>query len=73
MDKMTSNGQAESLLRLISGARTSPEQLRRLRAVGVLERIGNAEARTLLRDIAGGAANAPETIAATRGLRRLGR
>ena len=72
-ERMVNNEQAERLLRLISGARTSPEQLRRLRAVGVLERIGNADARSLLRDIAGGTANAPETIAATAALRRLGK
>ena len=60
-------------MRLIAGARTSPEQLRRLRAVSVLERIGTADARALLRDIAGGAANAPEAAEAAVALRRLGK
>ncbi len=52
-------------------AHPSPEQLRQLRAVEVLERIGTPEARTLLESLAKGAAGARLTREAKDTLRRL--
>jgi hypothetical protein len=51
----------------------APEHLRRMRAVEVLERIGNARAKGVLRKLAGGAAGAPLTQAAQEALARLGK
>jgi WD40 repeat protein len=53
--------------------RRVPEELRALRAVDVLERIGSAEARQILRRVAGGAAQARLTQEAQASLRRLER
>jgi RNA polymerase sigma factor (sigma-70 family) len=72
LEKFVNEEQAERLIRLIAGARTWPQQLRRVRAVAVLERIGTAEAIEVLREVAGGA-DAPETAEAAVALRRLGR
>ena len=49
----------------------SPELLRRLRAISVLERIASKDARQLLATLAGGVAHAPETEAAKTSLGRL--
>jgi hypothetical protein len=49
----------------------SPEVLRRLRAIRVLERVGSAESRAVLERLAAGAPSAPETREATAALRRL--
>jgi RNA polymerase sigma factor (sigma-70 family) len=49
------------------------EQLRRLRALEVLERLASPEARQLLAALAGGAAEARLTVEARRTLDRLGR
>jgi hypothetical protein len=53
--------------------RRVPEELRTLRAVDVLEQIGTAEAREILRTLAGGAAEARLTQEARASLRRLER
>jgi hypothetical protein len=47
--------------------------LRTLRAIRVLEHIGTAEARELLRKLAGGAAEVRETREAEKALQRLQR
>jgi WD40 repeat protein len=49
----------------------SPEVLRRLRAIGVLEQVGSPEARHLLEELAKGLPGAPETEAVRAALRRL--
>ena len=49
-----------------------PEQLRAERALSVLERVGDAEARKLLEELAGGAPEARLTIEAKAALGRLG-
>jgi hypothetical protein len=51
----------------------SPELLQALRAVEALERAGTPEARRLLAELAGGAAEAWLTREATAALKRLGR
>jgi len=50
-----------------------PEQKRAVRALGVLERIDNADARKLLEELAGGAAESPLTVDAKAALDRLGK
>lgn len=50
-----------------------PEQVRALRALGVLELIGNAGARKLLSELAGGAPEAALTLQAKAALERLGK
>jgi RNA polymerase sigma factor (sigma-70 family) len=50
----------------------APETLRRLRAIQVLEAVGSAEARDLLRSLAGGPPAAWETQEAAVALQRLG-
>ncbi len=50
-----------------------PDQKRTLRALAVLERVGNADARKLLEELAGGAAEAPLTVDAKTALDRLGK
>jgi hypothetical protein len=49
------------------------DQLRATRALRVLERIGNADAAKLLKELAGGAAQAPLTVQAKAVLDRLGK
>ncbi len=56
-----------------TGAPPAGEELRALRAVEVLERIGTAEARRVLETLAGGGADAPLTREAKAALRRAGR
>jgi hypothetical protein len=51
----------------------TPEHLRRQRALTILERLGTAEARRVLTDLAEGAAAARQTQAARSALQRLGR
>lgn len=48
-----------------------PEVLRAVRAVAVLERLGTADARRLLEDLAGGSVDSPQTRAAKLALGRL--
>jgi len=73
------NASAESRARLggllekVSDAARTPEQLRVLRAVEVLELIGNTEARGVLKALAGGAPASIQTQAAQRALERLER
>lgn len=50
---------------------TTPEQRRRIRAIEALERIGSADARRLLEELAGGAADAVQTHEAKASLERL--
>jgi hypothetical protein len=50
-----------------------PEQVRAVRALRVLEWTGTAEARKLLEELAGGAAEAPMTVQAKASLERLGK
>jgi hypothetical protein len=50
----------------------SPEQMRGVRALAVLERIGDAESRKFLEELAGGAPGAPLTTEAKAVLDRLG-
>jgi hypothetical protein len=63
--------QVEKLLKRLDGFVTRPNQLRLLRAVEVLERIGTADARALLRDLAKGAPAARLTREAKSALQRL--
>jgi WD40 repeat protein len=61
----------EALLQTPAAVNHSPELLRRLRAISVLERIASMDARQLLTTLAGGVAHAPETQAAKSALERL--
>jgi hypothetical protein len=61
----------EQLLDRLEGPITSPEQLRVLRAIEVLEHIGSAEARGVLENLAGGAPEARVTQEAKASLGRL--
>jgi WD40 repeat protein len=65
----------EELLYQVAEQRSRPtgERLRRLRAIGVLEQIGTAEARKLLEQLSQGAAGASLTREAKASLLRLGR
>jgi WD40 repeat protein len=62
---------AEQLLDRLSGPVRTPEPLRGLRAVEVLERIGTPEARAVLHRLAGGAPEARLTREARAALERL--
>ena len=57
--------------RLLSGLKAPGERLRQVRILEVLERIGNAEARALLTEVAGGADGAWLTREAAASLARL--
>jgi WD40 repeat protein len=61
----------EKLLARLDKAAAPPEELRALRGVEVLERIGTAEAREILTALAEGAPGAPLTIQARAALERL--
>ncbi len=64
---------AEDLLEKINFPITSPDQLRVIRSVEVLEKIGNAEAKRLLGTLAEGTPGAELTEEATAALTRLSR
>ena len=58
-------------MRVMSAAgRPQPDDLRGVRAVGVLARVGAAEAAAVLRELAGGAKGSPVTRAAAAALER---
>jgi WD40 repeat protein len=61
----------EQILARLDDPAANPGLLRQLRAVMILEQIGTAEARQLLRDLAGGLADAHVTHAAGQALARL--
>jgi WD40 repeat protein len=61
----------EALVQSSAAVSRSPELLRRLRAIGVLERIATKDARQLLTTLAGGVPHAPETQAAKTALERM--
>jgi WD40 repeat protein len=61
----------ERLLQAVTALVPGPLQMRELRALEALEHIGNAEARALLRELAGGASAARLTREARECLRRL--
>ncbi len=63
----------ERLLAELVGPVLNPERLRAIRAVVVLEQIGNAEARKILAALAAGAARARQTQEAKAALERLKR
>jgi WD40 repeat protein len=65
--------QASRLRQLLDGPRTltSPERVRRWRALAVLEQIGSPEAKRLLELVANGPAGSIESDAAKSGLQRL--
>lgn len=62
---------ANALLHKLQVRVLPPERLRQDRAVGVLEQVGTADARQLLRDLARGASGAGLTEAAQAALQRL--
>jgi hypothetical protein len=61
----------ETLMQMPAAAIRSPELMRRLRAISILERIGSKNARQLLTTLGTGVPHAPETIAAKTALERL--
>src|SRR5262249_43513814 len=63
----------KALLEDMTSARPPAGQLRAIRAVEVLERIGSREAVSFLRELAGGAEGAPLTGHAREALERLQR
>jgi WD40 repeat protein len=78
MEKALASGPAlelkqrlEGLIKQLSGATLTADQLRAVRAVEVLERLGTAEARQLLQSIADGAPGAMATTNARAALVRL--
>jgi WD40 repeat protein len=64
---------AEKLLEKVDPPELPPRRLREIRALGVLERAGTAEARQVLRSLAGGASGAWLTVEARAALQRLSR
>jgi WD40 repeat protein len=63
----------EALLHAIKGRLLAPPQLQTVRAIETLERIATLEARAVLKTLAGGAADAMQTVEATAALARLGK
>lgn len=63
----------ESLLETIASRPLSPDALRTIRAVQVLETIGTSQARRILEELAGGAPEAWQTQEAMAALQRLAR
>ena len=57
--------------RLETNPKEDPDRLRELRAIGVLERIGNTDARAVLKTIGDGAPEAPLTRQAKKALERV--
>jgi HEAT repeat protein len=64
-------GRVSRILGRLWGAVIPLEQIRRVRAVAVLERIGDGESKNLLKKWAGGPAGAPLTTEAAAALKRL--
>jgi hypothetical protein len=62
----------QELLDKLAEGRLSPDELRGLRSVEVLERVGNEEARHVLEEIAKGMPEARLTLAAKAAPERLG-
>jgi hypothetical protein len=62
----------ETILDLIDEAPLTPDERRAVRAIEVLEQLGTAEARRLLRGLSEGAPGAQQTDSARSALRRLG-
>ena len=63
---------AGRLLEKFAGKVTSPDDVRRQRAMEVAEHIGGAEARAILEAVAKGAPEAALTLEAKAALKRLG-
>lgn len=63
----------EQLLDQFAGGRLSPDELRQVRSVELLEHLGTSAARRLLNRLAAGASGTPQTEAATTTLARLAR
>jgi hypothetical protein len=61
----------EALLQTPAAVAQTPELLRNLRAIGILEQIGSKDARQLLTTLSSGVPHAPETQAAKGALERL--
>jgi hypothetical protein len=61
----------EALIQTPASVSQTPELLRRMRAIGVLECIGSQDARQLLTTLSTGVPHAPETQAAKSALERL--
>jgi hypothetical protein len=63
----------EGLIERLSAPISTPNDLRRLRAIGVLERLATADARALLADLADGPVHPQESRTARAALGRLPR
>ena len=63
----------DGLLEMLEGPVTRPEQARALRCVELLERVGTAEARTILEELGHGASSDRQTREARAALERLAR
>jgi WD40 repeat protein len=63
----------EGVIERLTSLATTPDALRRLRVIGVLERLGTADAQKLLADLAAGAIHPQEVRAARAALDRLDR
>jgi hypothetical protein len=66
-------GRLEELMALPANRVPSPETVRQVRAIQVLERLGSKEARRLLTELAAGASHAADTQEAKGALERLSR
>jgi WD40 repeat protein len=64
---------AKELLAKVTGRFLSTPQMRAVRAIETLERIGTSEAREVLGSVAEGASHARETVEAKAALKRLGK
>jgi HEAT repeat protein len=62
----------EKLLADLNAVRPTADQVRELRSLEVLERIGTSQAADFLRELASGTAGAPVTWQAAESLRRVG-
>ena len=61
----------EALIERLSGPVSTPTELRRIRAIGVLERLGTADAPALLAELADGPVHPQEARTARAALDRL--